>query len=134
MKSFISSKGIGFWFAVASELFALMGLISYSIAGQDAFGFMPAIVVFLVLGIAVGIIFGWRNFLRIGPMVMMIFFGGAASVFVYSRFMYFSHLFYGIASDPITGAMVVSTVAFIGMLVACALSGFFKWEKEEEKR
>lgn len=129
IKNFIKGKGLGFYFAAVSIVFAVIALIAYSVAGQDSYGFVPAVVVLLAFGIVSCGVFAYRNFFRIGPMVAMAFFGGAAGVFVYSRFMYYSHQFYGIASDPITGAMVLATIAFIGMLLTGILSGFFKWDK-----
>ena len=129
MKNFIKNKKAGFYFAAASIVFAVIGLIAYSVAGQDSYGFAPAVVVLLALGIVCCGAFAYRNFFGIGPLAAMAFYGGAAGVFIYSRFMYYSHQFYGIASDPITGAMVVSTVAFAGLLITGMLSGFFKWEK-----
>lgn len=133
MKEFLKNKGVGFWCGAASMVFALIGLIAYAVAGQDSYGFAPAVVVLLALGIVAGGAFAYRNFFNIGPMVVMAFFGGAAGVFVYSRFMYFSHQFYGIASDPITAAMVVATVALAAMLVANAAAAFCKWEKGGEE-
>lgn len=130
MTEFIKSKSVGFYFAFVGLLFAVVGLIAYSIAGQDSYGFVPAVDVLLALGILSGGLFCFKNFLHIGPMVTMVFLGSALGVFLYSRFMYYSHQYYGIASDPITGAMVVTTVAFIGMIVCSVVSAFLKWEKE----
>ena len=51
------------------------------------------------------------------------------NVFLLSRFMYYSHQFYGIASDPMSGAMIATTIGFVGMLVCGIASAFFASEK-----
>lgn len=133
MKNFLLNKKSGFYFAAAGILFALVGLISYSIAGTDSYGFVPMVDVLLAIGIALGVLFAYRDFFGIGSMVMIAFFGSALGVFINSRFMYYSHQFYGIASDPITGAMVVTTIAFIGMIVCVCISAFLGLEKGGDK-
>lgn len=132
MKNILSKKGAGFYLQVLTILCAVVGLIAYTIAGQDSYGFVPAVDVLLVLGIVCGIVFCVKDFFRAGPILTMAFLGSAVGVFLLSRFMYYAHQFYGIASDPITGAMVATTVAFIGMLVFGMISAFFAWDKEGE--
>lgn len=132
MKNILSKKGAGFYLQVLTILCAVVGLIAYTIAGQDSYGFVPAVDVLLALGIVCGIVFSIKDFFRAGPILTMAFLGSAVGVFLLSRFMYYAHQFYGIASDPITGAMVVTTAAFIGMLVFGMISAFFAWDKEGE--
>lgn len=132
MKNILSKKGAGFYLQVLTILCAVVGLISYTVAGQDSYGFVPAVDVLLALGIVCGIVFSIKDFFRAGPILTMAFLGSAVGVFLLSRFMYYAHQFYGIASDPITGAMVATTVAFIGMLVFGMISAFFAWDKEGE--
>lgn len=132
MKNILSKKGAGFYLQVLTILCAVVGLIAYTVAGQDSYGFVPAVDVLLVLGIVCGIVFCVKDFFRAGPILTMAFLGSAVGVFLLSRFMYYAHQFYGIASDPITGAMVATTVAFIGMLVFGMISAFFAWDKEGE--
>ena len=132
MKNILSKKGAGFYLQVLTILCAVVGLIAYTIAGQDSYGFVPAVDVLLALGIVCGIVFCVKDFFRAGPILTMAFLGSAVGVFLLSRFMYYAHQFYGIASDPITGAMVATTVAFIGMLVSGMISAFFAWDKEGE--
>ena len=131
MKNILSKKGAGFYLQVLTILCAVVGLIAYTIAGQDSYGFVPAVDVLLALGIVCGIVFCVKDFFRAGPILTMAFLGSAVGVFLLSRFMYYAHQFYGIASDPITGAMVATTVAFIGMLVFGMISAFFIWDKED---
>ena len=132
MKNILSKKGAGFYLQVLTILCAVVGLIAYTIAGQDSYGFVPAVDVLLALGIVCGIVFCVKDFFRAGPILTMAFLGSAVGVFLLSRFMYYAHQFYGIASDPITGAMVATTVAFIGMLVFGMISALFAWDKEGE--
>ena len=132
MKNILSKKGAGFYLQVLTVLCAVVGLIAYTLAGQDSYGFVPAVDVLLALGIVCGIVFSIKDFFRAGPILTMAFLGSAVGVFLLSRFMYYAHQFYGIASDPITGAMVVTTAAFIGMLVFGMISAFFAWDKEGE--
>ena len=132
MKNILSKKGAGFYLQVLTILCAVVGLIAYTVAGQDSYGFVPAVDVLLALGIVCGIVFCIKDFFRAGPILTMAFLGSAVGVFLLSRFMYYAHQFYGIASDPITGAMVATTVAFIGMLEFGMISAFFAWDKEGE--
>lgn len=132
MKNILSKKGAGFYLQVLTILCAVVGLIAYTVAGHDSYGFVPAVDVLLALGIVCGIVFSIKDFFRAGPILTMAFLGSAVGVFLLSRFMYYAHQFYGIASDPITGAMVATTVAFIGMLVFGMISAFFAWDKEGE--
>lgn len=129
---FFKKKGIGFYLQIATILFAIIGLISYTVAGQDSYGFVAGIDVLLVIGILAGVLFCCKDFFRAGPIVVMAFLGAAVAMFILSRFMYYSHQFYGIASDPMSGAMIVTTVAFIGMIVCNIISAFFSWDKEEK--
>lgn len=131
MKVTFSKKGVGFYLQLVTILFAVVGLISYTIAGQDNYGFVPLVDVLLALGIVCGIVFSIKDFFHAGPIITVAFLGGATGVFLLSRFMYYAHQFYGIASDPITGAMVATTVAFVGMLVFGMISAFFIWDKED---
>lgn len=133
MKNVLAKKGTGFYLEAVAVLFAIVGLISYSVAGQDSYGFVAGIDVLLVLGIVCGAVFCVKDFFRAGPILVMAFLGSATGLFLFSRFMYFAHQFYGIASDPMTGAMIATIVAFIGMLVFGILSAFFVWDKEESK-
>lgn len=129
---FFEKKGIGFYLQVATIVFAIIGLISYTIAGQDSYGFVAGVDVLLVIGILAGLLFCFKDFFRAGPIIVMAFLGAAAAVFILSRFMYYSHQFYGIASDPMSGSMIATTVAFIGMIVCNIVSAFFSWDKEEK--
>lgn len=131
MKEFLKNKGMGFYFGAVSVTFAIAAIISYTIAGQDGYGFVPTVDAFLALGVIVGMVFLYRDFMRIGPMVITAFFGTAFGIFIYSRFMYYSHQFYGIASDPITGAMIACSVTFAGALIFGMISAFVRWEKED---
>lgn len=133
MKFSLKNKKVGFYFGMIGVLFAIIGLISYSIAGQDSYGFVPTVDVLLVLGIVSGVVFGYRDFFGIGSIVTTAFLGSALGVFINSRFMYYSHQYYGIASDPITGAMIVTTIAFIGMILFVCISAFLGWEKGGKK-
>lgn len=131
MKDFLKNKSAGFYLGAASVAFAIAAVISYTIAGQDSYGFVPAVDVLLILGVIAGMVFLYRDFMRIGPMVIVAFFGAALGVFIYSRFMYYSHQFYGIASDPMTGAMIACSVTFVGTVLFGVISAFVRWEKEE---
>lgn len=127
---FIKKKGIGFYLQAACVVLAVITAIGYAVAGTDSYGFVPMVVVLLVLGIAAGIVFCIRDFLGLGPVVTMAFYGAAAGVFIYSRFMYYSHQYYGIASDPMSGAMILTTVAFIALIVCSIVGAFFLTDKE----
>ncbi|MBO4990382.1 MAG: hypothetical protein J6D37_08640 [Clostridia bacterium] len=129
MKEFLAKKRTGFYLQAITALFALVGLIAYSIAGQDSYGFVPMVDVLLALGIVAAVVFCIKDYFGIGPIVVMAFLGSAVGVFLLSRFMYYSHQFYGIASDPMSGAMIATTIGFVGMLVCGIASAFFASEK-----
>jgi len=134
MKASLKHKGPGCWVNFAAAAFAAVGMVAYAIAGRDSYGFVAWVEVLLALGIVSAIVFGVRDFLTAGPVVTAALFGGAVGVFLNSRFMYYSHQFYGIASDPITGAMVVTTIALAGMLLLEIVSGFMRWEGKEGQK
>ena len=74
--------------------------------------------------------FSWRDFYGFWPVVTMAFFAAAFAVFLNSRFMYYSHQYYGIASDPISTAMIVTTIGFAGMILFELISAFMRWEEK----
>lgn len=128
MSNILKDKKPGAFINLAAAVFALVALIAYSVAGQDSYGFVPAVAVLLGLGIIAALVFTWHDFFEFGPVVTMAFFGAGFAVFLNSRFMYFSHQYYGIASDPITAAMIVTVAAFAGMIVLEIVSAFMRWE------
>ena len=134
IKEFLGTKSVGFYLQAATILLAIVGLVSYSVAGTDSYGFVAGVDVLLVFGIAAGVVFSYKDFFRAGPIVVMAFLGSAIGLFLFSRFMYYSHQFYGLASDPMSGAMIATTIAFVGMLVCNVVSAFFPWEKGENKQ
>ena len=93
MKNILSKKGAGFYLQVLTILCAVVGLIAYTVAGQDSYGFVPAVDVLLALGIVCGIVFCVKDFFRAGPILTMAFLGSAVGVFLLSRFMYYAHQF-----------------------------------------
>ena len=95
-----------------------------------SYGFVPLVEVFLALGIISAAIFSWRDFFGFGPVVTMAFFAAGFGVFLNSRFMYYSHQYYKIASDPISVSMIITTIGMIGMLFFELISAFMSWEKE----
>lgn len=115
---------------LAAAAFAAVALIGYSIAGQDSYGFVPMVDVFLVLGIVSALVFSVKDVLGLGSIVTIVCFSISFSVFIYSRFMYYAHQYYGIASDPISAAMIAATAGFAGMLLCELVSGFLSWGKE----
>lgn len=134
MKNFLAKKGIGFYLQLVTILFALVGLISYSVAGKDSYGLDAGVVVLLVLGIVVGLVFCFKDFFTAGPIIAMALFGGAVGLFLVSRFMYYSYLYFGVdASKSMSGAMMATTIAFVGMLVCGIVSAFFAWDKGGKK-
>ncbi len=128
MSGILKNKRPGVFVNLIATAFALAALIAYSVAGQDSYGFVPAVDVLLGLGIVASLVFTWHDFFGFGPAVVMALFGAGFAVFLNSRFMYYSHQYYGIASDPITTAMIVTTVAFAGMIVFEIISAFMRWE------
>ena len=73
---------------LAAAAFAAVALIGYSIAGQDSYGFVPMVDVFLVLGIVSALVFSVKDVLGLGSIVTIVCFSISFSVFIYSRFMY----------------------------------------------
>ncbi len=130
MKTFLAKKGIGFYLMGLAVVLAIGGIVSYSIAGGDSFGFEPLVVVFLSLAVLSGVVFGVKNFFGAGSLVVTAFLCVAVGVFLNDRFMYYSHLYYGIASEPITVAMIFTTIFFIAMVVLSVSSAFFRQDKE----
>ena len=92
------------------------------------------VVVLLALGIVVGLVFCIKDWFTAGPIIVMAFFGGAVGLFLVSRFMYYSYLYFGVdASSTISGAMLATTVSFVLMLVLGIVSAFFAWDKGGKK-
>jgi hypothetical protein len=133
MKDFISKKGPGFYLMAADLIFVLLGIIAYAQAGQDSFGFVPAVVVLLVVAFAAGLVCCWKDFFECGSLLVAILICLAFGYFINDRYIYYAHLYFHIASEPITGAMVVTTVAFIGMLVISLVGPFFDIDKQAKK-
>ena len=130
MKNFLKNKKTGFYLNLGAVAFAVIGMIAYAAAGKDSYGFVPLVNNLLGLGAAAGLIFGIRDVGGIGPVVTAALMGSGVGVFLNSRFMYYAHQYYKIASDPITTAMIVTTVALIGMLLLVIASGFCRWEEK----
>lgn len=130
MKTFLKNKKIGFYLNLAAVVCAVVGMAAYAAAGKDSYGFVPNVNLLLGLGAAAGVVFSIRDFGGVGPVVTAALMGSGVGVFLNSRFMYYAHQFYQIASDPITPAMIVTTAAFICMLVCVIASGFFRWEEK----
>ncbi len=134
MKNLFNKKGVGFYLQLGTILFAIVGLISYLVAGQDSYGLDVGVVVLLALGIVVGLVFCIKDWFTAGPIIVMAFFGGAVGLFLVSRFMYYSYLYFGVdASSTISGAMLATTVSFVLMLVLGIVSAFFAWDKGGKK-
>lgn len=130
MKTFLKNKKIGFYLNLGAVACAVIGMIAYAAAGQDSYGYVPMMNVLLGLGVAAGLIFSIRDFGDVGPVVTAALLGSGVGVFLNSRFMYYAHQYYKIASDPITTAMIVTTAAQIGMLLLVIASGFCRWEEK----
>ncbi len=123
------NKTFGFYCNLIAAAFAIVSIAAYSVAGQDSYGFVPLVVILLGLGVLSALFFGWHDFLSLGPVITMLFMGAGLGVFLNSRFMYYAHQYYGIASDPISGAMIVTTIALAGMILFEMISAFFLWEE-----
>ncbi len=130
MKNFLQNKKLGFYLNLGAVAFAVIGIIAYAAAGQDSYGYVPMVNILLGLGVLSGLVFSIRDFGGIGPVVTMALMGAGVGMFLNSRFMYYAHQFYNIASDPITAAMIVTTVALIAMVVLEVASGFVRWEEK----
>ena len=134
MKNIFHDKTAGVLCNLIAAAFAVVAMIAYAVAGRDSYGFVPMVEILLGFGVLSALIFSWHDFSEFGPLVTMLFFGSGFSVFLNSRFMYYSHQFYKIASDPITTAMIITTIALIGMIIFEIISGFMRWgEKRNAK-
>ena len=130
----LKNRNAGSVLNLIAAVFALVALIAYTIAGKDSYGFVPLVDVLLSAGIVSALVFSARAFFECGSLVTMTLFAAAFSVFLNSRFMYYSHQYYGIASDPITPAMMATTVAMIGMILFEMIAGFLLWGKKGEQK
>ena len=130
MAKLLKGKKIGAYFNLVAAAFAIVALIGYAFAGKDSYGFVPMVVILLALGVVSALVFTWHDFYEFGPVVTMIFFAAGFGVFLNSRFMYYSHQYYKIASDPISTAMIVTTIGMIGMLLFELVSAFMCWEEK----
>ena len=130
MAKILKDKRAGVYFNLIAAFFCVIAMIGYAFAGQDSYGFVPLVEVFLALGIISAAISSWRDFFGFGPVVTMAFFAAGFGVFLNSRFMYYSHQYYKIASDPISVSMIITTIGMIGMLFFELISAFMSWEKE----
>ena len=130
----LRNRNAGSILNLIAAAFALAALIAYTIAGKDSYGFVPLVDVLLAAGIFSALVFSARDFFDCGSLVTMALFAAAFSVFLNSRFMYYSHQYYGIASDPITPAMMATTVAMIGMILFEMIAGFLRWGKKGEQK
>jgi hypothetical protein len=130
----LKNRSAGTCLNLVATAFALIALVAYTIAGKDSYGFVPLVDVLLAAGIASAVIFTARDFFECGSIITMILFAAGFSVFLKSRFMYYSHQYYGIASDPITPAMIVTTAAMIGMILFEMAAGFLRWGRKGEQK
>lgn len=130
MNSILKNKTPGVYLNLIAAMFAVLAMIGYATAGRDSYGFVPLVIILLALGVISALIFSWRDFFGFGPVVTMAFFAAAFAVFLNSRFMYYSHQYYGIASDPISTAMIVTTIGFAGMILFELISAFMRWEEK----
>ena len=126
----LRNRNAGSILNLISAAFAVAALIAYTIAGKDSYGFVPLVDVLLAAGIISALVFSARDFFECGSLVTMAFFAAAFSVFLNSRFMYYSHQYYGIASDPISTAMIVTTIGFAVMILFELISAFMRWEEK----
>lgn len=114
--------------------FAVFTMIAYAVAGRDSYGLRPMVLFLLGIGVILGILLSKRDFLDLGSVIVMACFGAAFGVFINSRFMYYAHQYYGIASDPITVPMILTTIGFVGIILCEIISAFMRWgEKAVEK-
>lgn len=132
MKEFFAKKSVGFYLMAIATLCALIGLISYAIGSTtDGFGCKTAVIVVLAIAVLAGIVFCVRDIFHMGSIVVTTLLCIAVGIFLNSRFIYYAHLYYGIASYPMTVPMMIATIAFVAMLVLSLVSAFFKQEKKD---
>ena len=127
MNKLLKNKTAGVYLNLIAAVFAIIAMIGYAAAGRDSYGFVPRVEILLALGVISALVFSWRDFFGFGPVVTMAFLAAGFSVFLNSRFMYYSHQYYGIASDPISAAMVITTIGFAGMILFELISAFLRW-------
>lgn len=134
IKEFLAKKSIGFYLMAASVLCALLSIITYSVGAQDTYGFDAAVVVLLVISVAAGALFLWKDFFGAGPIVVSTLMCAAAGVFINARFMYFSYVYYGVGIEQgLSAAMVFTIIFLVGMVVTAITSAFFKPDKADKE-
>ena len=124
----IAKKSTGFYLLAGAVLFCVIGLIAYWIAGNDVFGLQPMVLVFLALAAVAGVIFCVKDFYGLGPIVVTILISIAFGYLFNARFMYFSHIFYGISSEALSASMLITVISFAAALVLSITSAFLKKE------
>lgn len=125
---------LGFIFESIALLFALIAMVGYTIAGKkDGLGFVQAVDIFLILGITFGIIFLIKDFFELGPIISTSFLSLGFGLFINNRFMYYSHLYYGISSDPLSVEMLFATVGFVGMFLFSFIAAFLTWNYNKKE-
>lgn len=129
----LKNKSLGVKINLIAACFAALTMVAYAIAGRDSYGFVPLVEILLGLGILASVLLSARDLLGFGPIVTMAIYGAAFAVFINSRFMYYAHQYYGIASNPITASMIVTTAGFAGMILFGCVSGFMTWGERDAK-
>ena len=129
IKEFFEKKSIGFYLLLGAILCAIIGLITYSVGAQDTYGFEPMVVVMLIIAIVAGLVFAYKDFYNAGSIVVSALMCVAAGIFFNARFIYFSYMYYGVGSDDLSAAMVITVIFLVVMILACVASAFFKHEK-----
>lgn len=129
----LKKKTLGIKINLVAAGFAVLTMIAYAVAGKDSYGLVPMVEVLLGLGILCAVLSCVRDVFGFGPIVTMALYGAAFAVFINSRFMYYAHQYYGIASNPITTSMIVTTVGFVGIFLFGSIAGFMTWGERDAK-
>jgi len=125
MKKFLANKGLKFYLLTAIALLSLIALICYVVSGgKDSHGINIGVVVFLIITVALSIFTSLVDFKGLGSILCTISASIAFAFFFYARFMYFSHIAYGISSETLSGGILMTLICLVLSIILCIVTSF----------
>lgn len=132
-KDFISKKAIGFWFFVASFLFALLAVIVYGARGGDVLTKLSgAVIALFVVGLVINVGLAVKDIqpLEILPFVFYLI---AFAVFMDTEIDFIGNVAMGIDGNSFDGAFIFIIVASVLAVALGMAAAILKIEKEPQK-
>ena len=131
LKSYFSQKSIGFYILIVAIVSAFICLIFYATGSNDLYGSDVRITILLTTATIAGLIFSYKDFFGFGSILISILACITMGIFLSSRYVYFSNLYFNISPEPVNKSITVVTIFLILMIITGIVSAFFRQEKEE---